>query len=127
LEYQREKFGSSDGGEAALELSSYEARNLEVKTPRERYLDARIKRLRELMSEYRPEIVVCYGRSRRCYFEALCGGPFDDGGFRWLEGTLCALTVHPTPRFRAANPAQYWIDLGVEMRQRRQCASYAER
>lgn len=119
LAYQREKFVSSDGGEAALELSSYEARNLQVETPRERYREARIKRIRELIAKCRPEIVVCYGLSSRSYFEVLCGGPFDRDGFRWLDKTLCALTTHPTPRFRPASSPQYWIDLGAEMKQRR--------
>jgi hypothetical protein len=118
LAYQRETFCRAEGGEALLELSAYAAKDLDAEVPRERYIDERIADLRAMMAEYRPEIVVCYGATYRAYFNDLCGGDFDDEGFRWSGDTLCALVPHPKPRFRAPQPGETWISLGAELRSR---------
>jgi len=127
LRYQRERFASGSvlglrEGEALLELSAYAAKNLAVEVPRDQFVLERVKRMRELLAEYRPETLVCYGLSRRWYFQELCGGLFDANGFRWSGTTLCALTLHPTPRHQAAHPPEYWLALGAEMRRRVQAA-----
>jgi hypothetical protein len=119
LRYQHEQLCLSDGGEALLEISAYAAANLGVPSLRKKYLESRIKHLRDLIRDRVPEIVVCYGTSYRAYYEQICGGPFDpDGspGSRWSGLTRCTITTHPKPRFQAANPPQYWVDLGVALR-----------
>jgi hypothetical protein len=118
LRYQREQFVAADGDEAVLELSAYAARGLRVQVPRERYMQRRITRIRELLEWHHPRFLVCYGRSRRREFECVCGGPFDRDGFRWSGTTLCALVIHPTPRFRSAPEPEFWVQLGRELRQR---------
>lgn len=118
LAHQREKFVRGDGDEAVLELSAYAARGLDIDVPREKYMPQRINRIAELLREHKPTFLVCYGRSRRRDFARLCGGPFDADGFRWSGSTLCALTIHPTPRHQPAPPPQHWIGLGREIRRR---------
>jgi hypothetical protein len=117
LRYQVDKFSKADGEEAVLELSAYAARSLRVKSPRERYMPKRIDRMRELLRDHAPTFLVCYGRSRRRDFQRLCGGAFD-ADFRWSGNTLCALVIHPTPRYRPAPPPEFWIGLGQELRRR---------
>jgi hypothetical protein len=120
LQYQREQFCLSDGGEALLEISAYAAKNLGVRgVPREKYLESRIEHLRDLIRDRAPEIVVCYGTTFRKYYEQICGGPFDpDGstGSRWSGLTRCTIITHPKPQFKAAHPPQYWVDLGAALR-----------
>jgi hypothetical protein len=116
--HQRQDFIRGDGDEAILELSAYAARSLDVDVPREKYMPQRIERIAELLRVHKPTFLVCYGRSRRRDFERLCGGPFDGDGFRWSGSTLCALTIHPTPRFRPAPKPEHWIGLGRELRRR---------
>ncbi len=118
LAHQRDDFIRGDGDEAVLELSAYAARSLDVVVPREKYMPQRIEHIAELLREHTPTILVCYGRSRRADFERLCGGPFDADDMRWSGSTLCALTIHPTPRFRPAPPPDHWIALGHELRRR---------
>jgi len=118
LAYQKSVFVEGNGGEAVLELSAYAAKGLHVEVPREKYISIRVKRITELLEERKPEIVVCYGLTRRRDFETICGGQFDADGLRWRGATLCALTLHPKPQFRAPEPAQFWINLGAEMRRR---------
>ena len=118
IEYQRSHFVSASGAEAVLELSAYAARGMRVKVPRGKYIKMRVARITELLDLHGPEIVVCYGRSRRRQFESICGGAFDADGLRWRGATLCALTLHPKPQFRTAEPPQFWINLGAEMRRR---------
>jgi hypothetical protein len=113
--YQHEQFCSSDGGEALLEISAYAAKNLGVAVPREKYLESRIEHLRDLVRDRAPEIVVCYGTTYRDYYAQICGGPFVLDGSRWSGSTLCALTMHPKPKFRAPHPPQYWVDLGIAL------------
>jgi hypothetical protein len=118
LAYQRERFAAGDGDEAVLELSAYAAANLGVDSPRERYMPQRIERITELLAKHQPAFLVCYGTTRRADFEKIVGGPFDDDGFRVSGRTVCAIAMHPTPRFRPAPPSSFWIGLGRELRRR---------
>lgn len=118
LAYQRERFAAGDGDEAVLELSAYAAANLAVDSPRERYMSQRIERIRELLAHRRPAFLVCYGTTRRADFEKIVGGPFDAHGFRVSGSTVCAITMHPTPRFRPAPPPSFWVGLGQGLRKR---------
>lgn len=118
LAYQRERFVAGDGDEAVLELSAYAAANLGVDSPRERYMTKRIQRIRELLAHHQPAFLVCYGTTRRHDFEQIVGGQFDADGFRFSGRTVCAITMHPTPRFRRASPPPFWIALGQELRRR---------
>jgi hypothetical protein len=113
---EHSSFLKADGREALLELSGYPARSTETDTPREKYTVSRVFRMRELMAEFKPDIVVCYGTTHRTDFEYLCGGPFEiEGRFRWSGSTLCAMTPHPQPRFRAAPRPEVWTNLGAEL------------
>jgi len=118
LAYQRERFAAGDGDEAVLELSAYAAANLGVASPRERYMAQRIERTKELLAHHRPAFLVCYGTTRRADFEKIAGGPFDADGFRVSGSTVCAIAMHPTPRFRPAPPPASWMQLGQELRRR---------
>lgn len=118
LRHQREAFIRGDGDEAVLELSAYAARGLRVEVPREKYMRERIARIKILLGEHKPTFLVCYGRSRRREFAKLCGGAFDADDFRWSGTTLCALTIHPTPRFQPAPKPEHWDSLGSELRRR---------
>jgi hypothetical protein len=118
LDYQRELFCRADGDEALLDVSAYAPASRAGDAPRETYRDARIARLRGMLADHRPEIVVCFGMTDRATFEAICGGPFHADGFRWSDTTLCALVHHPKPRHRAPEPPQTWTELGAELRRR---------
>lgn len=118
LAYQRERFAGGNGDEAVLELSAYAAANLGVDSPREKYMPERIARIAELLVHHEPAFLVCYGTTRTRDFERIVGGPFDTDGFRICGKTVCAITMHPTPRFRAAPPPSFWIGLGQELRRR---------
>jgi hypothetical protein len=117
-EYQRSTFLDGNGSEAVLELSAYAAKGLRIDVPRKKYMAIRVQRIGELLDEYRPEIVVCYGLSNRREFSRICGGTFDENGLRWRGDTLCALTLHPMPQFKAKLPPEFWIRLGQTMRER---------
>ena len=118
LAYQRDRFAAGDGGEAVLELSAYAAANLGVDSPRERYMPQRIERIRELLAHHQPAFLVCYGTTRRADYEKIIGGPFDTDGFGLSGKTICAVAMHPTPRFRPAPPPSFWSGLGQELRRR---------
>jgi len=118
LAYQRERFAAGNGDEAVLELSAYAAANLGVDSARERYKPQRIERIRELLAEHRPAFFACYGLTRGADFEDIVGGPFDADGFRVSGSTVCAIAMHPTPRFRPAPPPSFWVGLGLELRRR---------
>lgn len=118
LTFQREYFLAGDGDVALLELSAYAAAGMRVDVPREKYLDDRVVRIRELLEEKKPQIFVCYGTTRRKAFESIVGRPFDSEGFQMIGATVCALRTHPTPQFRAAPPASSWVELGLELRRR---------
>jgi hypothetical protein len=118
LAYQRDRFAAGDGDEAVLELSAYAAAHLGVDSPRERYMQQRIARIKELLAHRQPAFLVCYGTTRRTDFEKLVGGPFDADGFRISGSTVCAIVKHPTPRFQAAAPPSFWTALGQELRRR---------
>jgi hypothetical protein len=118
LAYQRERFLAADGDEALLELSAYAARSLAVNVPREKYLQERIDRISELVRDRKPKFFLCYGTSRRGEYEKIVGGPFDSDGFRDVGSTVCAIVMHPTPRFRQPMPPEGWVALGRELRRR---------
>ena len=118
LAYQREHFAAGDGDAAVLELSAYAATNLAVDSPREKFMADRIARIRALMDQHEPAFLVCYGTTRRHDFEQIAGGPFDSDGFRISGRTVCAITIHPTPRFRPAPTREHWIWLGEQLRLR---------
>jgi len=109
---------AGDGDEAVLELSAYAAANLGVDSPRERYMPQRIERIKELLAQHQPAFLVCYGTTRRTDFEKIVGGAFDADGFRVSGKTVCAIVIHPTPRFRPAPPPSFWVGLGQELRRR---------
>lgn len=118
LTYQRERFAAADAEAAVLELSAYAAKNLGEESPRERYMPERIARIRELLAEHKPLFLLCYGATRRYDFEQIVGGAFDEHGFRISGRTVCAISMHPKPRFRPAQPPAYWVNLGIELRRR---------
>jgi hypothetical protein len=118
LLYQRQEFCRIEGGEALVEISAYAATSLDVVTPKKKYLKSRVKHLRDLIGEYRPEIVVCYGTTYTGHYEEICGGAFYDHSFRQSGSTLCALTMHPYQRYGKSPPPEFWIDKGHEMRRR---------
>jgi len=120
LRYQRERFAKADGDEAILEVSAYAAKSLAHPSQRKEYLASRLDLLRDLIRDHQrsPEVVVCYGKTYAQYYASLCGGEFDDDGFRWSGSTLCILTLHPYQARGNPPPPQLWIDLGHELRRR---------
>jgi hypothetical protein len=118
LLYQRQEFCRIEGGEALVEISAYAARSLDVVTPKKKYVKLRVKQFRDLISEYKPKMVLCYGIKYERYYKEICGGPFDVERFRWSGTTLCALTMHPYQRYGKSPPPEFWIDKGHEMRRR---------
>ena len=118
LGYQCQKFCRADSNEALLEISAYAPHYANYEAPRDCDRDSRITKMREMLAEYEPEVVVCYGTASRACFEVLCGGPFDHDGFRWSGATLCVLVEHPRPHVGDPLPAKAWVDLGTELRLR---------
>lgn len=119
LRYQREDFATAKGREALLEVSAYSAKGLSEPSPRKKYLKDRVDRLSACIeSIYKPEVVVFYGKTYASYYEEIVHGAFDATGFRWLNETFCALTLHPYQQFGKSPPPEFWITLGIEMRRR---------
>ncbi len=115
LSYQRQRFLSGSGDVALLELSAYAAKGLETQSPRSRYLEERVRRISQLVLEYKPLFVVCYGRTAKAGFEKILGGPFDDRGLGYLGSTIVALVSHPTDFYHGVT-AKTFVDLGLFLR-----------
>lgn len=111
--FQRDKWGSTHGETALIELSAIAARNISSPTiEREAYRNQRIETLKARLQEHKPKFALFYGKSYRREYEKTVGGPFNSEGFRWAGPTLCVLTTHPA---RPTRPYQYWRELGAGM------------
>jgi hypothetical protein len=120
LRHQRDAFIADDGAEAVLELSAYAVKGPADPALRNRFIPQRVERMRELLHEHEPTILVCCGTSRRSAFERLCGGKFDENGFQWSGSTLCAIATHPAPVGQPPPDPKYWLALGRELHGRQQ-------
>ena len=111
-EYQRERWGASDGVTCVIELSGAAASNLMVERDRgDDLLDPRISHIRERLREHQPRFVVMYGASQK--WQELTGRYVAADDIAKVGSTLMVRTKHPTSR---GSTNQHWQDLGDKLR-----------
>ncbi len=116
--FQMEDWGSENGETALIEVSALHAPNLGANVDRLAYRDERIATIRERLTEHEPRFVILYGVGYREIYERIAGSPFDADGFTRSGPTLCVLVEHPTAR--PGKPPEWWIEKGLEIRNRLQ-------
>lgn len=122
-EYQKNRFGATDGETAVLELGALHAPSLAAEVDRETFRSERTSLLHQRIVERDPVFVVCYGYTFKRQFESVIGSTFDARSFAKRNATLCVLVPGPTSFLRGkptpwAKP-EWWIAKGNEMRQMR--------
>lgn len=122
-QYQKYRLGRTDPAEgetAVVELGALHAPGLATPIDRLTHRDERIEILGQRLLKYAPQIAVCYGYKFEEQFESVCGGEFNNDGFRWRGSTLCALVPGPTSFLRGRPTpwasASWWIEKGRTMR-----------
>ncbi len=116
LEYQRKRWGTSDGNVSIIELSGLAAYSHSVPRDRKTFLPPRVSKLLLKIKEYEPEFVILYGKHESCSYawKRLTEQPSASEVYRssfaeiWKTNTtLLARTSHPR-----GTRNQDWIDLG---------------
>jgi hypothetical protein len=122
-EYQRSRWGISErekGETCVIEISGLAAHNLRVPRERELFRQERVKIIRRRICEYKPKLVVMYGRHARKQWKeiavqsCLTDGAFDDQIFK-VGTTIMVSTPSPTA---IGMKNEYWVEVGNRLRTR---------
>jgi hypothetical protein len=114
-QYQRDRLGQLDGETCLLELLPLSSRSIgkwlyaqwsdlsylkSRKTYQQHCLPWRIQRLRQLIQQHTPPLVVLYGFTYRTWYEQAAGCEFsmdaDGAGWAQQDGSLFVMIKHPT-------------------------------
>lgn len=113
-DYQRDHWGRSHGQTCVIELSGTAAKGLAVKVDRSRFVDERIRFIREKMNLRPPTFVVMYGVTRRRDWKRLVEPPLEPDTIVKRDGTLFVMTPSPTAFGRKSAD---WISLARKLRE----------
>jgi hypothetical protein len=116
--YQRLSLGHADGETCLVELSGLPANSSYTIRERERFLPARVRRLRAALTEKlkspSPGFVVMYGTGSQNHFESIFGSALKQDRVVRVDSTVVVLATHPNTR---GITNQYWIALGKSLRE----------
>jgi hypothetical protein len=121
-EYQRTRWGMSDGETCVIELSGLAARAFNVPRDRTLFRAERIAVMRKSMDKQKPKLVVMYGWGERHSFKEIAADcDLDEETFQGfpaevgkIDATRIAIAQHPN-RHGLVNA--YWVELGRRLRQ----------
>jgi hypothetical protein len=121
--YQRDRWGSLDGETCVIELSGLASPNMKEAKDTSLFLQARIQLIRRKIYEYKPKLVVMYGRKQKRFWEQVAENQFppEPGPFFCKGPTLLAITPHPTRPIKIKIDEkyvvnEYWTGLGRKLR-----------
>ncbi len=116
--YQRDHWGMSNGETCVIELSGIAVKDLKTPVKRKQFRPERIKYIREMLTPYRPRLVLMYGLSAKEDWQQIAGCELNENGLVERDSTIFGLARHPVS---LGTKNQYWIDLGHECRNLHGC------